>query len=220
MFDENYFSSFKFQIIMSTETMNGTQEVPTKEEVTIVRTAAKPVMAAAAVAAVPVALEFKFSQPELQSLAELTGNNKISVTTCSITDRKSPTRVKTMYLCAIAHLADPPDGTAPQMDTSIRPIIGCPFPPPWDRNDALAVIQHSDIVAAPKFFISAADLLAALPNNTHAPIDPADPAPPVGQVSANLDAALLAGKLEFIVSFTMKDSTGTQVGNQLKAIPM
>lgn len=169
-------------------------------------------------------LEFKFNQMELQSLVKRTGPNMISVTTCSFAEKEG--EAKKLYLCAIGHLAPtlgptlPPVVTHP-VNTNIRPIVGCPYPPAWKIEDGLAVISHSDIAAAPKFFILASDVLAVLPNNTHAPIDPADPTNSIKQVSVILEAETNAkGELETFVSFIMKDLNGTQVGDALRAKPL
>lgn len=165
-------------------------------------------------------LEFKFNQMELQSLAKHSGPNMISVSMCAFADGEG--LPKEMYLCAFSHLAPTTAPVTHPINTRIRAIIGCPFPPPWKTDDGLAVINPSEIAGAPKFFILATTLLNALKDNTHAPIDLADPNNAVKQVSAILEAEVngTTGELETFVSFVMKDASGVQVGNALRAISL
>jgi hypothetical protein len=148
--------------------------------------------------------EFRFNQRELQALVNRAKNNTISVAVCGILEENG---FRKFYLCAVANNAQN------EMDTTISPIIACPFPPRWITEDALSFIPHSDIAASPKFFVSAPALGAALADNT-------PPPHPDGEklVMVTLDAEIKNGVLESFVTFTMKDDKDSTVGNPLRAV--
>jgi hypothetical protein len=138
--------------------------------------------------------EFKFNQRELESLVRLTHTNNISVSICGLPGYGGD---RTMYLCGLSHTA------TNELNTDIRPIAACPYPPIW--RDDLPVINHADLRTAPKFMFSAQALAALLSSNQHAP---------GGEklVSVTLDAGIKTnGELESFVTFAMKDAAGNPV---------
>lgn len=146
--------------------------------------------------------EFKFNQQELENLVRVSGLNNIAVTFCGL---KGYGGDRTFYLCAISMKAI--SGQKDVMNTLVRPIIGCPYPPLW--RDNLEFIPHDILEVNPKFIFSAAQLAQLLPQNQHTPAPGTDKL-----ISAEIDARAQAnGDLETFVSFIMKDAAGNPVGN-------
>jgi hypothetical protein len=153
------------------------------------------------------ALEFKFNKAQLEALINLTKNGKISVSMCSIPD-DGPGGKMELYLCAIAHDAQG------NVRKDIRPIIGCPFPPPWNEENDLFIIDHASLVTAPKFVADAASLIRELPKNLHVPGTKGH-----NEVTALLEADTpVGGDLVTFVTFQMKDAAATPVGIPIKAV--
>jgi hypothetical protein len=141
--------------------------------------------------------EFKFNQRELEALVRLTQTNNISVSICGLPGYGGD---RTMYLCGLSHTII---NGVEEMNTNIRPIAACPFPPVW--RDDLPVINHADLRTAPKFIFSAQAVSTLLSSNAHAP---------GGEklVTVSLDAGIKTnGELESFVTFTMKDAAGNPV---------
>jgi hypothetical protein len=157
-----------------------------------------PAMTAAAVVAT-LPLEFRFNQRELFTMVRLTGNNKIGISICSLPEAGG---FRKMYMCAASHKAQTSPTSIPEMETNMRPVIACPFPPRWVDN--LEFVTHAELAAAPKFFVDAPVLGATLLNNTPLPEPNGDIL-----VSATLQGGLDGnGDLETFVTFTMMDDKG------------
>ncbi len=151
-------------------------------------------------------LEFKFNQEELSELVNKTGVSKISVTFCTIANEVSGKGE--IYLCALAHNAQG------AINTGLRPVVACPYPPGWKTEDRLAFITHEELLDAPKFAIAASDIANVLATNLHAPGG-------IKQVSATFAGqANASGHLEIFVSFQMKDANEVPVGQLLIAHPL
>jgi hypothetical protein len=186
---------------MATVTLNGTEEKLAE------RTAANP-SAADAASTPPAAsgttlpIEFKFDQRELQALVNLTDQNYISVATWQLTHANGE---KELYLCALSNKAQATPTSLPETDTTMRPIIGCPFPPEW--KDELTFLSHDDVAARPKYFLNASLLKNELHKNEHAASNGDK------MVSATLSALINidTNQSETVVTFTMKGQGGTTI---------
>lgn len=155
--------------------------------------------------------EFKFNQADLTTLIDLSENaapgNSISVSVCGIKEKSGKTE---FYLCALAHDA------SNNVDTSIRPIVGCPFPPEWKEESRWLYVSHNDLLSLPKFKINASSLKTALLTNDHATTGNEK------MVSAFFESGMKTGpvispELETFINFQMKDNAGVNVNSPLKA---
>lgn len=148
--------------------------------------------------------EFKFNQQELETLVRISGNNRVAVTFCGLPGYGGD---RTFYLCAVSMKSNPEGREV--MNTIVRPIAGCPYPPLW--RDNLEFIPHAELEYNPKFFFSAVQLDQLLPQNLHIPQGGTEKL-----VSAIMDARFQQnGDLETFVSFIMKDAAGNPVGNPI-----
>lgn len=152
------------------------------------------------------ALEFKFSQNQLFDYTTLAGNNKISVVICSLPETNGSGT--SLYLCALMH------GANDVLNTSIRPLVACPFPPGWKTEDDFKNIDVKKFENETKLFVDATALKNILPQNLHAPNG-------ILQVSAVLDSKIIAtpapGALKFFVSFNMLAADGATVNASILA---
>jgi hypothetical protein len=155
-------------------------------------------------------MQYTLNQEELESLLKNAETNLVVISIGA--QRHGPGQPSEVYLYAQSYKTVA--GATPEhiLNSHLRPLTVCPFPPGWACDEAVIMVTHEQLEYAPKFALNAADIKNVLPNNEFT----------IGnhkQVLTKLEPILRVNKLDYQFKLFTMNQDGTVVKNTLTAAP-